>query len=338
MESISRWTAGDLRETDGHAGVRAGHGARVWMVGAITVVLTLLGWSFVPLVLRELGSRVDPWTNNGWRYGASALLWLPWVIFVWRSGKFRRGIWRSALWPSVANVAGQTCFTAAFVDIDPGLVTFCLRTQLVFVALMAWFLFPAERGVMRSARYVVGVAMLVIGMAPVLLGGELHWEGASLRGLLYAMGSAVGYACYGVFVRKWMVHDHPITAFAVIALETAVGLGIIMLAFGRENGMYVPSLSGWDLFLLGISALVGIAIGHVFYYMSIARLGVSVTSGVLQLQPFIVTAASERIFGERLAAVQWVGGIVAVVGAAIMLTAKGKGGHQVARAASEPGD
>lgn len=308
-----------------------------WL-GAVTVILTLLGWSTVPLFLRELGHRIDPWTNNGWRYGFSAMLWLPWIVWVWKSGRLRKGIWKSALWPSVANIFGQMCFTAAFVELDPGLVTFCLRTQLIFVALMAWFMFPVERELMKTARYLVGVAMLVIGMAPVLLGGDVAWEGSNLLGITYAMGSAVGYACYGIFVRKHMVHDHPITAFSVIAQETALGLLVLMVVFGRESGGYVPQLSSSDLWMLGVSAIIGIAIGHVFYYTSIARLGVSVTSGVLQLQPFLVTIASERIFDERLSSVQWAGGVVAVVGAAIMLSAKGKGPRHVARAASETGD
>ncbi|MDA1008607.1 MAG: DMT family transporter [Planctomycetota bacterium] len=306
--------------------------------GVLTVVLALLGWSIVPIILRDLGPRVDPWSNNGWRYGASALFWLPWLIWTWKREGVRRGIFRDAFWPSVANVVGQSCFTAAFVELNPGLVTFCLRTQLVFVAILAWMMFPAERGVMRTPRFIGGVSLVLIGVLPVLLGGNIEWTGASLNGVLYALGSAVGYACYGIFVRKWMQRDHPITAFAVIAQQTAIGLILIMLVMGKDSGMAIVDLSERDLWLLGIAAFIGITVGHVFYYISIARLGVSVTSGVLQLQPFLVSAISLQVFQERLTPLQWFGGVVAIGGAAIMLTAKGKGSRDLAQAASDPGD
>ncbi len=45
--------------------------------GAMTVTLTLIGWSSVPLFLRYFADSIDAWTSNGWRYGVSALLWAP---------------------------------------------------------------------------------------------------------------------------------------------------------------------------------------------------------------------------------------------------------------------
>ena len=63
---------------------RAGIGA-----GTVTVILTLLGWSTVPLLLRDLSQSVDFWTNNGWRYGASALFWLPLVGYAWWRQRLR---------------------------------------------------------------------------------------------------------------------------------------------------------------------------------------------------------------------------------------------------------
>jgi drug/metabolite transporter (DMT)-like permease len=78
-------------------------------------------------------------------------------------------------------------------------------------------------------------------------------------------------------------------------------------------------MSARNFTLLLVSAVIGIALGHVFYYMSIARLGVAVTTGVLQVHPFTVAVASYFVFGEVLSAPQWVSGSIAVVGALMML-------------------
>ena len=69
-------------------------------------------------------------------------------------------------------------------------------------------------------------------------------------------------------------------------------------------------------------AVIGIALGHVLYYMSIARLGVAVSAGILQLHPFIVAIASFFLFAEVLTTAQWISGSVAISGAVLMLTAQ----------------
>jgi drug/metabolite transporter (DMT)-like permease len=110
-----------------------------------------------------------------------------------------------------------------------------------------------------------------------------------------------------------------VLAFAAICQYTALAMVILMFIFGHRAGLDVLEMPGNQIVLLLFSALIGIAIGHVFYYFSLARLGVAVTAGVLQLQPFLVAIASFWIFGEVLNLWQWGGGTVAVAGALLML-------------------
>lgn len=306
--------------------------------GALCLLLTLLSWSTVPLFIRHIHQDVDFWTNNGWRYGASALFWLPALAWAAWHRRLPTSIWRDALVPAVANIAGQTAFTAAFHEMNPGLVTFGLRTQLIWVAIGAYLLVPGERHIITSARYLLGAAILVAGIILILLGGDLSLDGFNLKGSVLSVLCAVGYGAYGLSVRRFMNRYHPVIAFAVICQVTAAGLLALMLVYGREHGFYVPSLDADTLWELGISAFIGIAIGHIFYYISIARLGVVITSGVLQLQPFLVSAASFYMFGERFQWWQWIAGAVAVVGAYLMLTCKGSGAKQMSMASSEAND
>lgn len=291
--------------------------------GIITVVMTLIGWSSIPLFLRHFADHIDVWTSNGWRYGFSALLWAPLVIVVTARGRMPAGTWRRALVPSIINACGQVCFTSAHYFIDPGLLTFGLRTQLLFVAIGAYLLFPTERAIIRSRSYRIGLLLVLLGtMMTILLDPNPPTFDHTL-GVVLAIASGLLFASYGLSVRRCMEGISPILSFAVICQWTAVIIVGLMFIFAERFGATAFDMGTFEFTMLLGSAVIGIALGHTFYYLSIARLGVAVSSGVLQLQPFLVAIASLWLFGEALTALQWTGGFIAVAGAAVMLRTRG---------------
>jgi drug/metabolite transporter (DMT)-like permease len=290
--------------------------------GFLTVALTLLGWSSIPLFLRHFAHSIDAWTSNGTRYGFAALLWLPALVWSARRGTLPKGLLRAALLPSLFNCLGQVAFALAHYRTDPGLLTFGMRTQIVFVALGAAALFPAERKALKKPLFVLGMALVFAGsLAMILAGGALR--DASGEGFGLAVLAGFLYALYGLAVRRNMHGAPPILAFAAISQYTAAGMVTLMLLFGERAGLEVTALPRSEITLLLVSAVIGIALGHVFYYISIARLGITATAGVVQLQPFCVAAGSYFLFGERLTPAQWASGGVAVAGATAMLWVQG---------------
>ncbi|MBL8745769.1 MAG: DMT family transporter [Phycisphaerae bacterium] len=306
------------------------------------IVSTLVGWSAVPLFLKHFSHSIDAWTSNGWRFGFSALLWAPLLVLGAMRGSLPAGLWRAAVVPSAFNCAGQVCFTWAHYKIDPGLLTFGLRMQIVFVAVGAFLLFPSERRVIRTRSYLLGAATVFGGtlgtilLAPAVVKGSASDvpTGVYLFGVALAIGSGLFFACYALSVRHFMHGVRSTTAFAAISQYTAAAMVMLMFAFGDGasrtdllGGGTAAMLPFGQLLLLLFSAVIGIALGHVFYYAAIARLGVAISSGVVQLQPILVTAASAVLFGETMTAPQLVCGGVAICGAAVMLSVQ----HTLAR-------
>ncbi|MDY7110349.1 MAG: DMT family transporter [Planctomycetota bacterium] len=297
-------------------------------VGILTIVLTLLCWASVPLFVKHFAHSIDAWTSNGWRYGFSALLWAPvLVVGAWRR-RLPRGLWRAALVPGLINSAGQIAFVVAHYKIDPGLITFGLRGQMVFVAVGAYLLFPVERPIVKSPGYLLGTLALMLGTAGAVLLGDEPLRGAHAWGIILAVCAGAGFAGYGLAVRKFMHGVNSILAFATICLYTGAAMVLLMLVIGRDAGLEAVRLPGWQLPMLLLSSVIGIALGHVLYYMSIARLGVAVSAGVLQLHPFAVAIGSLFLFREILTGWQWLGGCVAVLGAVLMLSVQGKKSHE----------
>ncbi len=181
--------------------------------GIVLILLTLLGWSSVTLFLKHFTSYIDAWTANGWRYGMSALFWAP--VLGW--GLWRRtlpdGLWRAALVPSLFNLAAQICFALAPYYINPGLIAFLLRLQIVFIAVGAYVLFPAERPVLRSPTYVCGVVIVFTGLMGLCFLGEKLPRGATALGIALAVAAGILYSGYFLGVRYYVHHISPIVSF-----------------------------------------------------------------------------------------------------------------------------
>lgn len=292
--------------------------------GTAGAMMTLTFWSITPVMLGYLARHgIDAWTANGWRYTISALVWMPLLLVARLRGQLPPGLMRKALWPAIINAVAQSCYARGFYAIDPTLFVLGLRVQIVFVAIGAAFMFPAERAVIRTRRFLTGAALATLGIVGVLFFGLRDAEAVSSGQLVLGMGLAVAsgatFGAYGLAVRRVMHGVPSAMAFAGISQYTAVAMLTVMFIVSPGHGASPLDASPLVLGVLGLSALTGIAGGHVAYYMSINGIGVAVTTAVMQLQPFCVGIISFFILGEQLSLPQWMCGIVAMGGAAMAL-------------------
>lgn len=316
-------------------------------LGVITILLTLFGWTSIPLFLRSFRHDIDPWTANGWRYGFSALVWAIPLVVLWKRRKLPAGLWRAALWPSIWNVVAQICFGIAPYYVDPGLMTFSLRVNVVVLTFGSALLFPAERRIIRRPGFILGIAMVVGGAAATIFLEPEGLGGGTGIGVGLAVASGIFYAFYALAVRRSMVNMPSLVAFAAVNQLTAAGLVACMLCFGHDvttkawnGGAGVLALPPWFIVKLLLSALIGIGLGHTFYFVSISRLGLAVSSAVVQLQPVTVSLAAMVLFDEGLTRRQWAFGLLAIAGAGVILLTQARQSRAdalAARAAAAPG-
>ncbi len=308
--------------------------------GVLLIVGTLLSWASIPLFLKFFArpdpatgvALIDAWTANGWRYGMSAVFWLPLLAVALYRGRLPRAIFAAAAVPTMFNVAGQTCFAWCPYFLDPGFFSFVFRVQIVFVALGAYMLFPGERAALRSARFWLGAVLVAGGSAGLVIFGKGLGSGHSLWAIALAVASGALFAGYGLGVRYFM-HEYPaVLAFGIICQYTAVCVVAMMLVLGKDHGAVVLTFNGFNWFVLVASSMIGIALSHVAYYAAIQRLGVSVSMGIIQLQPVLTATASVLLGWEHLAPLQWVSGVVGVGGAVLVLMA----GKKLGGAKGEP--
>lgn len=311
-------------------------------LGITLILLTLASWTTIPLFLRHFAPLIDGWTANGWRYGFSALLWLPVLLLALRRGNVPRSLWSAALLPSLFNAAAQVCFGLAPYYVEPGLMAFSLRLQIVFVTVGAAILFAAERRIIRSPGFLLGIGLVIAGTLATILLRPGGLGGGTGLGVALAIASGLLYAGYALSVRASLHGTDPMLAFSVVSQYTAVVMVGLMFAFAtkdgtRDFGLQALALSPWQMGLLLLSSVIGIGIGHTLYFKSLQILGLAVSAGVVQLQPITVSIAAPFLFPQdpHLSPAQWATGALAVAGAAVILVVQ----HRAAKAARiQPAD
>lgn len=331
---------------DGPTNGARGAGRPSALFGLAMLLFTLLGWSSVPLFVTHFSHAMNVWTQNGWRYLVGALVWAPVLVWAWVKGTTPRGLWNAAMMPAIFNALGQAAFTWSFYNVDMATAAFGLRTQIVFLAVGAYLLFPSERALLRTKGAWIGILLVVVGVVGTMQLRDRSMDAVQsvgsvdspVLGMAAAVAAGLLFASYALSVRRNMHGFHPVTAFAAISQITAGISLVLMVALSRDtaksldHGAAVFSLSPGGVMMLVLSALIGITLGHAAYFVSIARLGVSTTSGVLQLQPFCVAVAQFFVFNKVMTSGQWTAGTIAVVGALFLLYAQ----WRLNRAANAP--
>lgn len=293
-----------------------------WSVGA------LVCWTVTPLLVEQLTGVFDLWASNGWRYGLAALMWLPLLVLTIARGRFPAGLWKRALIPASFSIVAQVAFVGAFYMTGAAMVTFGLRFQIVATAIGAAILFPAERIVIRRPLFLLGALAVMLGVigvaafAPGVLGAHAGGETSSrndIFGVALAAIAGIGYAGYGMAVRRCLAGVSAQLSFSVISIYVGAAMLLLMvlLADGPVAQLTAMDSGQWLIFIL--SVIFGLAAGHVIYFNAMAALGVTPATGVVQLQPLTVAAASYIFLGEVLSAPQILCGLVAVAGAGAML-------------------
>jgi drug/metabolite transporter (DMT)-like permease len=165
-----------------------------------------------------------------------------------------------------------------------------------------------------SARRWLGVAVALIGVAIVVSRGDLATLGAGGVGLgeLYMFAAVTSWALYTVLGRKVLGGLSPLAATNYAALWGTLLLGLIAAPY--FDSLH-PTQFDWPVVLsLLYLGVFGTAVGFVWYYVSVKKVGASTTSIFNNLVPVFGVAISVLVLGEPLLVSMLVGGAVTIVG------------------------
>ncbi len=295
--------------------------SRAWPLAIGAMLLALFFWAVVPLFLEHFTHLIDPWTANGARYFFAAAFWLPFVLHTLRrmAPAERRMAWKAALVPAAAHGTAQVFFGIAPYFNNATMLNFGCRLSIPFATLFGFWLLKSERPLARSPMFWAGL-LCAMGGFLLMFGKGFGTDSTSARGMLMLLGFAAAWGLYVVFVQRNLSAYPAHLAYGLVSLLTCIPLLALMFGLGDWPALFRLPLAQWAWLIL--SALIGLTLGHVFYYRAIRTMGPIASEGGMLLIPFQTAVFAHFLLDERLAPSQWMAGAVLILGCALLIRAR----------------
>jgi drug/metabolite transporter (DMT)-like permease len=296
-------------------------GRKIDWLATSCLLCAQISWALVPVFLRYLADYIDDgWTTNGARYPIGAVLYLPFLAAAIARGQLTRRLMLVALIPAGINIAGQTLWAWCPYFIDPGLLSFLIRSVVLWSAIGSFIMFHDERTLAKSKRFWGGIALAIVGLTALAVEHYDESVRATLIGIMMAIACAASWSAYGIGMRIIVRSTSVGLAFSIISIYTGAACIVMMCLWGDARQLIEIPLRAQ--IVLTMSAVLGIALAHGLFYIAIRRLGVSISYGTGMATPFVTYGFSYMLFGEHLTGLQWGGGFVLITGASLLIWAQ----------------
>jgi drug/metabolite transporter (DMT)-like permease len=223
----------------------------------------------------------------------------------------RRDARRLILAGSLGMGLSQLCYLGGLARTSVTHNVILISCSPLLAAAYRWFI-KRDR---PDSRSTIGVLVGFAGVV-VLVSGTGGSDGASLLGDLLSLGAAITWmgatiwpaplhAKYGTLrITFWML----LSSILII-----LPVGIFSVADSLDDP---PSLGAWGS--LVYSALFGVLIGSSLWQLAVRQLGANRTLIYLYLEPVGAVALAALFLGERLGPMQAAGGLLALIGVALV--------------------
>ena len=239
------------------------------------------------------------------RFGSSAIFMT--LLLILRKERFPRGwLLATLVGMGALGYVGQSfMYLSAIKYASAGLVALLLYLYPMFVFILSVLILHEK---VTSAK--------VISLVLALVGAALTVDpnGGQLIGALMAITAALIYSVYIIVGTDVMKHVTAIQSSAVIFASAGVVYGILTFA----NGVHLPaSNTGWFA-MLGM-VLFSTIIPVTTFLAGLERVGPTNAAMLSTLEPVVTVLLAAWLFGERLAPITLLGGVLILM-AVIILT------------------
>jgi drug/metabolite transporter (DMT)-like permease len=273
-------------------------------IGSLTVNLLRLMLALVLLSLLGWALRGHAWPSD-----ASAHAW------VWLSIS---GLFGFAL--------GDLCLFRAFVLLGARRSTLVMSLVPPMTACVGWVALVEVLSLGQITAIATAIALTVTGVILAVreradAGTGVSTEHAPAepgKGLLLALGGAVGQAA-GLVLSKYGMGDyHPLAATQIRVTAGIAGFAVVFTAVGWWPRLWDARRSPRGLAFTALGALLGPVTGVTLSLYAVQHTATGVAASIMALTPILVIPVAAIVYRERVTARSVLGAMVAVVGVVLL--------------------
>ncbi len=278
---------------------------RELLPAACVPLIWALGFVFAKAALHEF----PPLMLMGMRFSLTALV-LVWFF------PAPRGHYSQIFWIALVSATLQYGLTfTGLAHMDASLTIIIVQLEVPFGVLAAAVLLGERPGMQR----VFGMLVAFAGIA--LIAGQPSFED-QLFPMLLAGSGALMWALGQVLVKRLggVVGSFSLVAWVGVFAGPQMLLGSLLFEDGQLEALQNAGWVGWGAVLY--LAIVMTALGYGIWYRALARNPMALVMPVLLLLPVFTILFSVVLLGERPGATVLLGGLVVLVGLAIIIFAR----------------
>jgi drug/metabolite transporter (DMT)-like permease len=300
--------------------------------GELAALATALLWSFTAVFFAEAGKLIGSFSVNKIRLVFAVLIYAI-VLTIktghpWPSGlNFEQIIWLAGS-GIIGLVFGDGCGFKALVMIGPRLMTIIAASAPIMATVIAWF-FLGER---LHALDMIGIAVTIGGITWVVSErrfgdlNRLHQDhpdaGTLTRGVLLALGAALGQAAGLVLSKQGMLHAGGNVAPLEASFTRIIAATIVIWSFSALRGSIGPTLASIRNSKAMVYTLAGAFFGPFLGVWSslvaVALIEAGVAATLNATTPVLILPVVILVYREKVSWRAVIGALVTVGGVALL--------------------
>lgn len=221
-----------------------------------------------------------------------------------------RKIWISLLLTGATIGLTTFVYYVSVLYIPASLAVVILMQFTWMGTLLEWLCFKKKPGWEQ-----ITVMVLILG-ATVMASGwlNIHAEEIPLKGILYALGSALLYAIYVVASSRTIKQISSLRRSAIIMTGYTLGIFIVNARALLADSHFNVALLKWALFF----AMFGTLIPQVLFAKGIPRVGAGISAIIMTVELPVAVITAHVLLQEPVTFTQWIGIIVMLLAMAFM--------------------
>ena len=204
----------------------------------------------------------------------------------------------------------QIVWVQAIYYTTPTTAVLLSKLDIVFIAILSFFLLKSERRIITSKYFLLGSTLALIGVVGVVLGRNMEIRTEFNLGVALLLIRSLLWAIYTISIRKLVAKVDPLIAATWVFIFASLLFLPTILLFGDIHRIAEVPLST-NLLLFG-SGFLCVGMGNAANYTAVKHLGANIPTSLLLITPFLTGIFSYIILGEVLTATQIVSGLLII--------------------------